>query len=175
MSNSLAIAATTATIRNLLLTQMSQRDSDLSDLQVTTQPPDLARKGITTSQLNLFLYVTMINGAWRNMDMPRQVRPGEVASPPLALNLHYLITAYGRGDTDNEAVSHRVLGGAMSVLHDHPVLGRDEIALALAGNDLGDQFERLRITPITTPLDEMSKLWTHCRPNIGSPSATKSR
>jgi hypothetical protein len=160
MSNSLAIAATTATIRNLLLTQVPQRDNDLADLQVTTQPPDLARKGITTSQLNLFLYVTMINGAWRNMDMPRQVRPGENASPPLALNLHYLITAYGRGDTDNEAVSHRALGGAMSVLHDHPVLGRDEITLALAGNDLGNQFERLRITPITTPLDEMSKLWT---------------
>jgi hypothetical protein len=160
MSNSLAIAATTATIRNLLLTQVPQHDNDLADLQVTTQPPDVARKGITTSQLNLFLYVTMINGAWRNMDMPRQVRPGENGSPPLALNLHYLITAYGRGDTDNEAVSHRALGGAMSVLHDHPVLGRDEIALALAGNDLGSQFERLRITPITTPLDEMSKLWT---------------
>ncbi len=160
MSNSLAIAATTATIRNLLLTQMPQRDGDLGDLQVTTQPPDAARKGVTSSQINLFLYQTMINGAWRNMDLPRQVRPGESASPPLALNLHYLITAYGRGDGDNESVSHRVLGSAMSVLHDHPVLGRDEIALALANNDLGSQFERLRISPLTTPLDEMSKLWT---------------
>lgn len=160
MSNPLAIAATTATIRNLLLTQMPLRDSDLSDLQVTTQPPDVARKGISAAQINIFLYQTLFNAAWRNQDIPRQVRPGEAANPPLALNLHYLITAYGRGDTDNESVSHRVLGSAMSVLHDHPVLGRDEITLALAGNDLGRQFERLRITPITTPLDEMSKLWT---------------
>jgi len=85
-------------------------DGDLADLEVTTQPPDLARKGVTKAQLNLFLYQTVVNAAWRNQDMPRQVRPGENAGPPLALNLHYMITAYGRGDGDNDAVSHRVLG-----------------------------------------------------------------
>ena len=160
MSNTLAIAATTSTLRNLLLTQIPSLDSDLSDLEVTIQPLDQARKGITKAQLNLFLYQTVVNGAWRNLDMPRQVRPGETAFPPLALNLHYLITAYGRGETDSDATSHRVLGGAMSVLHDHPVLGRGEISLSLANNDLADQFERLRITPLTIGIEEMSKLWT---------------
>jgi len=159
MSNTLAIAATTAALRNILLTQVPDLDADLSDLEVTTQPPDLARKGISKAQLNLFLYQTVINGAWCNMDMPRQVRPGETAPPPLPLNLHYLITAYGRGDSDNEGVSHRVLGGAMSVLHDHPVLGREEIALALAGNDAGEQFEVLKITPLALGVEEISKLW----------------
>lgn len=160
MSNALAIAACTATLRNLLLAQVPLLDSDLSDLEVTTQPLDLARKNVTKAQLNLFLYQTVVNGAWRNMDMPRQLRPGETGSPPLALNLHYLITAYGRGETDNDAVSHRVLGGAMSVLHDHTALGRTEIAAALPGNDLGEQFERLRITPLPMSLEELSKLWT---------------
>jgi hypothetical protein len=47
----------------------------------------------------------------------------------------------------------------MSVLHDHPVLGQGEISVALPGNDLGEQFERLRITPLPMPLEEMSKLW----------------
>ena len=42
--------------------------------------------------------------------MPRQLRPGESGTPPLALNLHYLLTAYGRGESDNDAVSHRVHG-----------------------------------------------------------------
>ena len=124
MSNTLAIAATTSTLRNLLLTQIPQLDGDLSDLEVTIQPPDLARKGVTKAQLNLFLYQTVVNGAWRNLDMPRQVRPGETGSPPLALNLHYLVTAYGRGETDTDGTTHRVLGGAMSVLHDHPLLGQ---------------------------------------------------
>jgi Pvc16 N-terminal domain len=159
MSNALAIAATTATLRNLLQAQIPLLDADLSDLELTTQPLDLARKGVTKAQLNLFLYQTAINGAWLNQDMPRQVRPGETGVPPLALNLHYLITAYGRGESDNDALSHRVLGGAMSVLHDHPVLGRGEISVALPNNDLGEQFERLKITMLPMALEEMSKLW----------------
>lgn len=160
MSNTLAIAATTSTLRNLLLAQIPALDADLSDLEVTIQPPDLARKGITKAQLNLFLYQTVVNGAWRNLDMPRQVRPGETGAPPLALNLHYLITAYGRGETDSDGTGHRVLGGAMSVLHDHTVLGHGEIAASLANNDLAGQFERLRITPLPIGIEEMSKLWT---------------
>lgn len=160
MSNTLAIAATTATLRNLLQTQIPSLDADLSDLEVTIAPPDLARKGITKAQLNVFLYQTVVNAAWRNLDMPRQIKPGEAGSPPLALNLHYLLTAYGRGEADNDGVSHRVLGAAMSVLHDHTVLGQSEIAAALLNNDLAEQFERLRITPLAIGVEEMSRLWT---------------
>lgn len=159
MSSPFAIAAATATLRNLLSVQIPQRDAELADLEVTTQPPDLARKGVTKAQLNVYLYQTTVNAAWRNLDNPRQTRPGESGLPPLALNLHYLLTAYGR-DTDDETISHRVLGGAMSVLHDHAVLGRGEIGSALAGSGLDEQFERVRITPSSLPMDEMSKLWT---------------
>jgi hypothetical protein len=158
MSNSLAIAATTATLRNLLQTQVPLIDTSLSDLDVTTQPLDLARKHVTKSQLNLFLYQTVINAGWRNMQMPGQLRPGESGMPPLPINLHYLITAYGRGE-DADGVNHQVLGAAMSVLHDTPVLDRAAIAAALAKNDLGAQFESLRITPLATSVDELSKLW----------------
>jgi hypothetical protein len=160
MSNALAIAAATSTLRNLLVAEIPKLDTDLADLEVTTQPPDLARKGVTKAQLNVFLYQTAINAAWRNQDLPHASRPGERGMPPLPLNLHYLITAYGRAENDNDAVSHRVLGGAMSVLHDHPVLGRAEIRTALTNNDLADQFENLKITPLTMSLEEMSKLWT---------------
>jgi hypothetical protein len=159
MSNSLAVAATTATLRNLLLSEVPKADADLADLEVTTQPLDAARKGISKAQLNLFLYQTVTNAAWRNLDVPGAVRPGETGSPPLALNLHYLITTYGRGEADNDAVSHRVLGAAMSVLHDHPVLSRAEISAALAGNDLANQFERLKVTPLPMTIEDLSKLW----------------
>ena len=160
MSNGLSIAATTATIRNLLLVQLPLIDPELADLEVTTQPPDLARKGIVKSQLNLFLYQTAVNAAWRNHDQPRQVRPGETGMPPLALDLHYLLTAYGRGESDNDGISHRALGCAMGLLNDHALLGSEEIAQALPGNDLGDQIERVRITPMPMGAEEMSKLWT---------------
>lgn len=160
MSTPLAIAAATATLRTLLLHGIQRGDSTLSDLQVTAQPPDRAREGIRAAQLNLFLYQTSIDGAWRNQDLPSRTRPGETGAPPLPLNLRYVLTAYGRADDDNDAVSHRVLGGALSVLHDHPLLGRDEIKDALPDAELHLQLERLRVTPHDLPVEEISKLWT---------------
>ena len=160
MSNVLAIAAATRTLRNLLQQRMPLLDTDLSDLEVTLQPPDQARKGVSKAQLNVFLYQVVANPAWRNLDMPGRVRPGETAPPALALNLHYLITAFGRGDADLDAVSHRVLAAAMSTLHDCAVLDGDDIRNALPGNHLADQLERIRITPLPQSVDELSKLWT---------------
>jgi hypothetical protein len=171
MSSVLAIAATTRTLRNLLLAQMPVLDTDLGDLEVTLQPPDTARKGISKAQLNLFLYQVVYNAAWRNLDMPGQVRPGESAPPALALNLHYLITAWGRGESDTEATSHRVLAAAMSALHDRPVLDGNDIRNALPDNDLARQVERVRITPLPQSIDELSKLWTAFQTNYRVSSA----
>ena len=124
---------------------------------VTAKPLDKARDG-NTNQLNLFLYKTETNPAWRNMDNPVHVKPGERGHPPLALNLYYLVTAYGKND--EETLSHRLLGRAMSTLHDHPVLSREEIKSALSEADLDEQLERIRITSEPLSLDEMSKMWT---------------
>ncbi len=157
MSNPLAIAAVTATVRNLLLNDVTS-DPDLADTTVTTQAPDRARGAVTSNQLNLFLYQTMLSAAWRNMDIPEQVNRGERGFPALGLNLYYLMTAYGRDNDD--VFGHRVLGRAMRLLHDHPLLGPDEIKGALLSNDLWQQVERVRITPQPLTVDEMSKLWT---------------
>jgi hypothetical protein len=155
MSNQLAIAAVTATLRQLLMRGVPE----LPGNNVTTRPPDRARTGTDNSdQLNLFLYQATHNAAWRNADLPRQSGPGDVGPPPLALNLHYLVTAFGQGDDDT--LSHRWLGAAMRVLHDHPLLGADEIRGALPGNDLHAQVERVRVTLQSLSLEEMSKLWT---------------
>jgi hypothetical protein len=155
MSNALAIAAVTETLRRILDTGIN---SVISGTTVTAKPPDKARNGITTNQVNLFLYQTEVNAAWRNMDIPRQVRPGETGRPPLALNLYYLITAYGESDEDSRA--HRLLGLGMGLLHDHTLLGAGEIESALADADLHEQVERVRITFQPLNIEEMSKLWT---------------
>jgi hypothetical protein len=153
MSNSLAIAAVTKTLLNLI----THGVHDMPGQKVTTLPPEKARK-TSEDQLNIFLYHTPLNAAWRNMDMPRQIRPGETGQPPLGLNLHYLITGYGKDD--DEILGQQWLGKAMSILHDHPVLGAQEIRIALAESGLQDQIERVRITPQSMSADEMSKLWT---------------
>ena len=158
MSSALAIAATTETLRSLLEERVKSLTGN-NDLHVTAKPPDVAGKDNPDDvkpQLNLFLYQTAFNGAWRNLDMPRQVRPGEVGRPPLALNLHYLVTAYGL-ENGTDQLSHKVLGAAMSFLHDHPVLTRDEIVPTDTG--LRDQFELLKITPLPMSLEDLSKLW----------------
>ena len=160
MSNTLAIAATTTALRNLLQTGVPALDPDLSDLEVTTRSPDAARENISGTSLNLFLYRAAVNAGWSNTDLPSSVRPGETGYPPLALNLQYLVTAYGRDAVDKDAWSHRVLGGAMSVLHDHPLLGADEIQQATDGNDLAQQPERIRISWLPVTVDDISRLWT---------------
>ncbi len=168
MSNSLAIEAVTSALQKLLedgtkLLDNGDQDPELTDLEVTTQPPDRARNTKTNNQINLFLYQTAVNAALRNMDMPRQVRSGESSLPPLALNLYYLITAYGRNNEDT--LSHRLLGRAMRILHDYSVLvasdllSQTEIKDLFSESGLDLQPERVRLTPMPMSLDEMSKLW----------------
>jgi hypothetical protein len=153
VSNSLAVAAVTLALRDLIFTGVN---ADVGGTDVSTRPPDKARVG-TGNQLNLFLYQTTLGAAWRNRELPDSP-PGEPGHPPLPLVLHYLVTAYGLDDED--ALAHRLLGRAMSVLHDHPLLGRDQIRGVLPGNDLHRQVERVRVTPAPLTLDELSKLWT---------------
>jgi hypothetical protein len=159
MSNSLAIGAVTATLRNLLQTGIAEEGGGIG---VTTMPPERAvnfGQADGTARINLFLYNTQVNAAFRNMGMPGQTRPGETGQPPVPLDLFYILTAYERTDGDVSVIAHRLLGRAMSVLHDHPLLGANEIRSALPDNDLADQIERVRITPQPLSLDELSKLW----------------
>jgi hypothetical protein len=169
MSNALSIAAVTATLRNLL--DQGLIDAGEAGVIVTTRPPDRARNGTNGNQVNLFLYHTAINPAWRNMDVPWRVKPGESGHPPLPLNLYYLINAYA-GENEDDIVTdttqllgnHRLLGLAMSILHDHPVLHAKEIMANLPSQDQQDypydQVENVRITPQPLSLEEITKIWT---------------
>ena len=159
MSNALAIAAVTATLRNLLQTAIQPLSPGA---QVTVRPLDRARENISVDSVNLFLYNTGPDAAWRNADLPG-VNPGEPAAPPLALTLSYLITSYSQADDDT--ISHRLLGGAMSALNQAPVLDPAAIRAALPGNDLYLQVERVKLTPDSLDIEEISKLWTAFQTN----------
>ena len=163
MSNPQAIAAVTATLQSLLL-QGVTTDPDLADTTVTTLPLDKARDSNNANQLNLFLYQTLPNAAWRNQDMPRQSLPGETSMSPLALRLYYMLTSFGRGNDTAQPFTHHLLGKAMSILYDHSVLLPADIkaatAVSLPNSDLDQQIERVRITLQPLSVDEISKLWT---------------
>jgi hypothetical protein len=170
VSNALAIAAVTATLVNLLSNIPKYLQSEnlqlTQSIDITTLPPDKARENITGNQVNLFLYQTAINASWRNRDIPNQVRPGESGMPPLPLDLYYIVTAYGADGKDADLLSHILLGHAVSILHDHPILGALEIEDATqtllprnSDSDLQHQIDRVRITPQSMSLEEISKLW----------------
>ena len=163
MSNAAAIAAVTLTLQTILGDGV-RADANLNDTTVTLLPPDKARGNNNANQLNLFLYQVLPDAAWRNMDIPSQVSPGETGNPPLAVTMHYMLTAFGRDNDIGVPFGHYLLGQAMSVLFDHALLGSDEIrnatAVALPGSDLHRQVERVRITWQPLSLEEISKLWT---------------
>jgi len=166
VSNPLAIAATTLTLQAILQTEIVSDpiDSDLTDTTVTILPPDKARGNSSANQLNLFLYQILPNAAWRNMNIPTQVAQGETGNPPLALTLHYLITAFGKDNDTTLPYGHHLLCKAMSILYDHALLGPDEIRAATGASfpasNLDQQIERVRITLQPLSLEEIAKLWS---------------
>lgn len=167
MSNSMAIAAVTGALQNLLSKVTSPRfpgEPELSDAEVTSSPLDQMPTDGTKNRLNVYLYAITPNAAWRGAD-PALHNRLEDRRPPLAVNLHYLLTAYGKGNDD--LLAHRLLGRAMSLLHDFAVVSKTNINAAitsfrtqLSGSDLANQVERLRVSLQMLSIDEMSKLWT---------------
>lgn len=179
MSTALAIASVTAVLKDLLQNGLIDHDltSSVGDVVVTALPPDRIDISEATgkSQLNLFLYHVTPNAAWRNVALPSRDSSGaRLTNPPLALDLHYLLTAYGVKDLHAEIL----LGYGMQLLHETPVLTRESVRRALApptlvedgtlppelralfDSDLAEQFEQIRITPESLNTEEVSKLWS---------------
>lgn len=179
MSNALALAAVSAVLKDLLdnaLIDHSVSAAVGATVTVSAQPPDRIETGDNEeAQLNLFLYQVSPNAALRNADLPtRNGRGNAVARPVLALDLHYLLSAYGAEDFQAEIL----LGYGMQLLHERPVLTRDAIRATLASPSpvdgsilppalsalsaaaLAEQLESVKITPVTMNTEEISKLWT---------------
>lgn len=154
MSNAYAIEAVTMALREVIRGAVEALGTGA---RVITEPPDEARDEGNEQQVNLFLYQTSIAGSWRNEPFPAGL-PGETGFPPLPLVLHYLVTPYVR-DAD-ELVGHRLLGASMLALHDHPVLSGRELTAVGVPAEVSEHIEAVRITPVDTSVDEISKMWT---------------
>ena len=172
MSDALAIAAVSKVILSLLKDIPVRYDvNTLTSGQpvFSAQAPNriTAFGQAENPQINLFLYRVLPNPGWFNRDLPSCDSSGErMTNPQLALDLYYLVTAYGKKEFDAEIL----LGCAAQLLHETPVLTRT-VVRDILGNDplktsvldgtlLADQFEQITISPVPLSTEEFSKLWT---------------
>ncbi|MBW4599427.1 MAG: DUF4255 domain-containing protein [Calothrix sp. FI2-JRJ7] len=193
MSNALSIATVTAVIKNLLENGLvgDAIAASVGDVLVTALPPDRIQVGSDErAQINLFLYQVTQN---RNVDWVSQefrTRHRSINSnlratnPPLALDLHYLLTAYGAKDFQAEIL----LGYVMQMLHISSIVTSEVVkntlvnasqtntagvfSQALTGmsvSDLAERIGQIKISPEFLNMEETSKIWsalqTHYRPS----------
>jgi Pvc16 N-terminal domain len=184
MSNGLAIAAVTAVLKNVLEDGLVQNSalSSMGNVLLTTLPPDQVSVGVDGQpQLNLFLYQVSQNrnadwiGRDRNQSSQLRSKATHNENASLAINLHYLLTAYGSKDFQTEIL----LGSAMALMHQTPVLSNDKIREALKHTAtinraglfaqamestslplLTEQLGQVQITPNLFDTEKMSRLWS---------------
>ncbi|HET9443045.1 MAG TPA: DUF4255 domain-containing protein [Acidimicrobiales bacterium] len=173
MSTGYGMAAVTAVLMARLDSRLSDADvqAAIGPVSVTAVPPDRIQSGnAEPNRLNVYLHHATPSAAWRNEVHP--VRDGtgrRVARPPLALDLQYLVTAFG---TDTFA-AEILLGHAMAELHDHPLLDLASVAdvlhrvppdqnvpAAVVSSRLEQQGEAIRVAAVPVASEEMSRLWT---------------
>jgi hypothetical protein len=161
MSNHLAIAATTATLRTLV----SRAARVVPGAEVTTVRPDSIAGGKLTRGVNLYLYLVTHNGTFENDDVPTRRTDGTLATRPrVALDLHYLVSFYG---DEGRLEPQLLLGSTLATLRQQPMLTpaliREAIGAStspdLSGSDLDQQLPRVQVVAARLTPDELARLW----------------
>jgi Pvc16 N-terminal domain len=183
MSNALTIAAVTAILKNLLENSSIQQAAatGMGDVTITTLPPDRVAVGSEERpQLNLYLYRLTPNTSWRPTTQPTLSAPQQEQA--LALNLHYLLSAYSERDFQAEVL----LGTALDCLQKSTSLSGAQISTLLASMSTTRSgnatlkalvqaartlpLKEIRVAPEFLSLEDLSKLWSslqaHARPSV---------
>jgi hypothetical protein len=177
MSDFQAIAGVSATLRTLLRDRIEVPPAvtGVTTVEVTVGVPQTGATpmppGLETARANLYLYRVSENGNLKNQEIPGHGHPAAYGRPPLSLDLYYLLTAYGTTKASNplffeEILAHYVLGGAMRVLHDYPMITeqlatvRPPIGETILHPSLRGEFERVKLSLDPVSLEDVTKVWT---------------
>lgn len=185
MSDVFAVAGVTSVLKWLLSNSLASAGLNAAfptAAGISALSPDLVATGATeVPQVNLFMYYASFNASCRNQGLPsRDSNGNRVSNPPLALNLHYLVSAYGKNELDPEIL----LAWSMQLFHENAIMTRQNVQslltamgstpgatpemITVSKTDLADQVELIKIVPEALSNEEISKLWmafnTHYRP-----------
>jgi hypothetical protein len=175
MNNALAIASVTQVLKELLNSGINKELSVAfeENILVNALPPDLINIK-DRNHLNLFMYRVSPSTGLKNLGFPSPVGPDtRSSSPRISLDIHYLLTAYGK----SELYAELLLGYALKILHEHPFLGQDYIRKSLTQRSLSssslsepiitafpseetNQLEHIKISPENLSLENLIGLWT---------------
>lgn len=107
--------------------------------------------------LSLTLYLLNIeeNGEARRTDM-KAAGQGLLQYPPLAVNLHYLLTAYSNADVQSRTLDeHRIMGKVLQIVHDHAAVKEPYLQGSLA-----ETGEALRMSIESMDSDTLIGIWS---------------
>ena len=164
MSNALAIATVTITLREIL--QESATYIVPGSEVLTLRPQEMENRPADNARINIFLYQIVPNTALRTADLPTRRTDGTLIQPPQsAWDLHYLLSFYGNEST---LEAQRLLGSTVDILHAQPFLSRNKIRTIisnannqyLADSNLDEQVESIKFVPLILNLEELSKVWS---------------
>jgi hypothetical protein len=147
---------TVATITVVLQNLLQQAVAPLAGAHVRTGRPERIGVEHPAGVVNLFLYQTAPNAAFRNSNTPTRRADGTLLQRPrVALDLYYLMSFYGE---DREQIPQQLLGLTVSALAAWPLplLGPEPPPAALA--EFPDPA-LLTFSPVTLSLEELSKFW----------------
>ena len=166
----LAIGSVTKSIAELLTRKLNRPQlMGAGTFRVTALPPDDDRVS-DADGVNLFLYRVAESPFANNRDWPGdRANAAGARRPPLALNLHYLVTAFAKktaGSAQDDITAQQLLGDAIAILHNYPVLNDihdgdfDSSLDTQFPPELRNSFEKTKIMPSPISMEEFSKIWT---------------
>lgn len=113
-------------------------------------PKEIKDDGGSTNKVSIFLYQILENHYLKNEE-PRRFSDTELKSPPLSLDLIYLVTPYSEDKTQEKII----LGKVMQIFYDNALLTGTILQGSLAGTD---EEIKLLFNPIS--LDDLTKIWS---------------
>jgi Pvc16 N-terminal domain len=116
MASTQAIAVTALALRGLLANACPKDQFPGAEFRVV-QTKDLQTPQQLNTGVSIYLHRITFNTTRRNLP-PRQALDGKRYRPPTPVDLHYLITAWGRTAEEQQGL----LGWAIRTLEDTPVL-----------------------------------------------------
>lgn len=173
MSDFRAIGGVSASLQALLQDRMDLPDG-VTSVPITISTPRLAKDDVPVKEdprVNLFLYRVGENAYLQSQEIPGQGNSGAFGFPPLSLNLHYLVTAFGSqtvSDTSayfDETIAQFLLGSAMRVLRDYAVLTEEllttkpPIGAQILHPSLLGAYEKVKLTLEPVSLEDATKVW----------------